>query len=73
MADIRAAEVVPADYEAKARKVGAEYSPVLTPLRSLPPVTGLGVGFADEFPRDVGHLTSAVAAKIAVVPERFGC
>ena len=54
-ADTRAAEV-PTDYETKARKVDAEYSgwpyqrggppgPVLT-LFSLPPVTGLGVGFA---------------------------
>ena len=58
-ADTRAAEV-PADYETKARK--ADYSgwphlrggppgPVLTLLRSLPPVTGLGVGFAGEFSR----------------------
>ena len=82
-ADIRAAEV-PADYETKARKVDAEYNgwpyqrggppgPVLTLLRSLPPVTGLGVGFAGEFSRDVGQFISAVAEKGAVVPERFGC
>jgi len=56
-ANIRAVEV-PADYETKARKVDAEYNgwpyqrggppgPVLTLLRSLPPVTG-------EFSRDVG-------------------
>ena len=82
-ADIRAAEV-PADYETKARKVDAEYNgwpyqrggppgPVLTLLRSLPPVTGLGVGFAGEFSRDVGQFISAVAEKGTVVPERFGC
>jgi len=75
---------VPADYETGARKVGAEYhgwpyqrggppGPVLTLLRSLPPVTGLGVGFAGEFSREVGQLISAVAEKGAVVPERFGC
>ena len=81
-ADTRAAEV-PADYETRARKVGTEYSgwpyqrggppgPVLTPLRSLLPVTGLGVGFACEFPRGVRQITSAVAEKGSVVPERFG-
>ena len=62
-ADTRAAEV-PADYETKARKVDAEYNgwpyqcggppgPVLTLLRSLPPVTGLGVGFAGGFSHEV--------------------
>jgi len=81
-ADTRAAEV-PADYETKARKVDAEYNgwpyqrggppgPVLTLLRFLPPVTGLGVGFAGEFSREVGQFISAVAEKGAVVPERFG-
>jgi len=75
---------VPADYETKARKVDAEYNgwpyrrggppgPVLTLLRSLPPVTGLGVVFAGEFSREVGQFISAVAEKGAVVPERFGC
>ena len=59
-ADTRAAGV-PADYETRARKVGVEYNgwpyqrgsppgPVLTLLRSLPPVTGLGVGFAVQSP-----------------------
>ena len=42
-------------------------------LRSLPPVTGLGVGFAGEFSREVKQFISAVAEKGAVVPERFGC
>jgi len=42
-------------------------------LRSLPPVTGLGVGFAGEFSREVGQFISAVAEKASVVPERFGC
>ena len=42
-------------------------------LRSLPPVTGLDVGFAGEFSRNVGQFISAVAEKGAVVPERFGC
>jgi len=81
-ADTRAAEV-PTDHETEARKVGAEYSgwpyqrggppgPVLTFLRSLPPVTGLGVGFAGEFSREVRQFISAVAEKGAVVPERFG-
>ena len=80
---IRAAEV-PADYETKARKVDAKYNdwpyqrggppgPVLALLHSLPPVTGLGVGFAGEFSREVGQFISAVAEKGAVVPERFGC
>jgi len=46
---------------------------VLTPLRSLPPVTGLGVGLAGEFLREVGQFMSAVAEKGSVVPERFGC
>jgi len=52
--DIRAAEV-PTDYEVKARKAdrefsGAEYArnrppgPVLTLLKSMPPMTGLVVG-----------------------------
>ena len=74
---------VPADYETKAQEVGAEYSGwpyqrggppglVLTLLRSLPPATGLGVGFAGEFSRGVGQLISAVAEKGAVVPGRFG-
>ena len=82
-ADTRAAEV-PADYETKARKVDAEYNglpyqrggppgPVLTLLRSLPPVTDLGVGFTGEFSREVGQFISAVAEKGAVVPGRFGC
>jgi len=64
--------------------VGAEYNgwlyqrsgppgPVLALLRSLPPVTGLGFGFAGEFPREVRQFVSAVAEKGAVVPERFGC
>jgi len=44
-----------------------------TPLRSLLPVTGLGVGFAGEFSREVWQFISAVAEKGAVVPERFGC
>ena len=72
-ADTRAAEV-PADYEVKAMKVDAEYNgwpyqrggppgPVLTLLRSLPPVTGLGVGFAGEFAREVRQFISAVAEK----------
>ena len=76
--EIRAAEI-PADYETKARKVYAEYNgwpyqrggppgPVLTLLRSLPPVTGLGVGSAGEFLRDVGQFISAVAEKGAAVP-----
>ena len=56
-------------YETRARKVGA----VLALLRSLPPVTGLGVGFAGEFSREVRQFISAVAEKGAVVPERFGC
>jgi len=46
---------------------------VLTLLRSLPPVTGLGVGFAGEFSREVGQFISAVAERGSVVPERFGC
>jgi len=46
---------------------------VLTLLRSLPPVTGLGVGFAGEFSRGVRQFTSAVVEKGAVVPGRFGC
>ena len=82
-ADISAAEV-PAEYESKARKVDAKYNdwpyqrggppgPVLALLRSLPPVTGLGVGFAGEFSREVRQFISAVAEKGAVVPERFGC
>ena len=82
-ADTRAAEV-PTDYETKARKVDTEYNGwpyqrggplghVLTLLRSLPPVTGLGVGFAGEFSREVGQFISAVAEKGASVPERFGC
>jgi len=33
----------------------------------------LGIGFAGEFSRKVGQFISAVAAKGAVVPERFGC
>ena len=63
------------DYEVKARKVDAEYNgwpyqrggppgPVLTLLRSLPPVTGLGVGFAGEFSREVGQFFSAALACI---------
>jgi len=82
-ADIRAAGV-PADCYIRARKVDAAYngwpyqrggppSPALTLLRSLPPVTGLGVGSAGEFSREVGQFISAVAEKGAVVPERFGC
>jgi len=74
---------VPADYETKARKVDAEYNgwpyqrggppgPVLTLLRSLPPATGLGVGFAGEFSREVEQFITAVAEKGAVL-ERFGC
>ena len=46
---------------------------MLTLLRSLPPVIGLGVGFAGEFSREAGQFISAVAEKDAVVPERFGC
>ena len=46
---------------------------VITLLRSLPPVTGLGVGFAGKLPREVGLFVSAVAEKGAVVPECFGC
>jgi len=46
---------------------------VLTLLRSLPPFTGLGVGFAGEISRGVGQFISAVAEKGKVVPERFGC
>ena len=76
--------LVPADYETKARKVGAEYNswpyqrggppgPVRTLLRSFPPATGLGVGFAGEFSREVRQFISAVAEKGAVVPGRFGC
>ena len=76
--------MVPADYETRARKVGAEYNawpnqrggppgPVLNLLRSLPLATGLGVGFAGEFSREGGQFISAVAEKGAVVPERFGC
>jgi len=68
----------------KARKVDAEDNgwlyqrggppgPVLTLLRSLPPVTGLGVGFAGEFSREVGQFISVAAEKGEVVPERFGC
>ena len=47
--------------------------PVLTLLRSLPPVTGLSVGFAGEFSREVWQFISAVAEKGTVVPGRFGC
>ena len=46
---------------------------MLALLRSLPPVIGLGVGFAGEFSREVWQFISAVAEKGAVVPERFGC
>ena len=69
-ADIRAAEV-PVDCETKAQKVGAEYNswqyqrggplgPMLTFLRSLSPVTGLGVNFAGEFSREVKQFISTV-------------
>ena len=44
-----------------------------SPSCALPPVTGLGVGFAGEFSRKVGQFISAVAEKGAVVPGRFGC
>ena len=37
-------------------------------MRSLPPFTGLGIGFAGEFSREVWQFTSAVAEKGAVVP-----
>ena len=46
---------------------------MLTLLRSLPPATGLGVGFAGEFSCEVGQFISAVAEKGTVVPECFGC
>ena len=46
---------------------------MLTLLRSLPTVTGLGVGFAGEFSREVGLFISAVAEKGSVVLGRFGC
>ena len=66
-ADTRAAEVL-ADYETKARKVDAEYNgwpyqrggppgPVLTLLRSLPPVTGLGVGSPASSRTELGSLS----------------
>ena len=42
-----------------------------TPL--IPPVTGLGVGFAGEYSREVWQFILAVAEKGTVVPERFGC
>jgi len=42
---------------------GGPPGPVLTLLHSLPPVTGLGVGFAGEFSRKVGQFISAVAEK----------
>ena len=51
---------------------GGPPGPVLTFLRYLPPVTGLGAGFAGEFSREVWKFISAVAEKGAVVPERFG-
>ena len=41
---------------------------MLTLVRFLPPVTGLGVGFAGEFSREVGQFISAVAEKGALVP-----
>ena len=62
-----------AEYNGWPYQRGGPPGPVLTLLRSLPPVTGLGVGFAGEFSRDVGQFISAVAEKGAAVPERFGC
>ena len=45
---------------------GGPPGPVLTLLRPLTPVTGLGVGFAGEFSREVWQFISAVAEKGAV-------
>ena len=46
---------------------------MLTLLRSFPPATGPGVGFAGEFSRGVGQFISAVEEMGEVVPKRFGC
>ena len=62
-----------AEYNGWPYQRGGPPGPALTLLRSLPPVTGLGVGSAGEFSREVGQFISAVAEKGAVVPERFGC
>ena len=73
-----------AEYNGWPYQRGGPPGPVLTLLHSLPPVTGLGVGFAGEFSREVGsssrQLQRGVLSFIArasvgrtVVPERFGC
>ena len=62
-----------AEYNGWPYQRGGPPGPVLALLRSLPPVTGLGVGFAGEFSREVRQFISAVAEKGAVVPGRFGC
>jgi len=64
---------VGAEYNGWPYQRGGSLDPVLTLLRSLPPVTGLGVGFARDFSREVGQFISAVAERGAVVPGRFGC
>ena len=62
-----------AEYNGWPYQRGGPPGPVLTLLRSLPPVTSLGFGFAGEFSREVGQFISAVAVKGELVPERFGC
>jgi len=63
---------VGAEYNGRPYQRGGLLGPVHTLLRSLQPATGLGVGFAGEFSRNVGQFISAAAEKGAV-PGRFGC
>ncbi len=75
------AEKVPGWYEAKARRLDAEFcgtprdeeGPVLRRLRELPPIWALAFGAFGEWSRGVDRFVAEVSHHASLTPERFGC